>query len=106
MIFITVNRDIDTQIIQPFIITLRILGDNTFKKTIFTLKKSKDFKFILIDKPILPYKPVLKCLQERVDLPLTEELLALNPKKKIHESRLIPSAKGCGCSGWLRYGGP
>jgi hypothetical protein len=90
--FATVDRNIDALIMQPPLIVLQIYGDEAFKKAIFALKLSKDLDFFLVDTPIFAYEPVLKCLQEKVDLPLAEQLLALDAKADIPESPLIPDS--------------
>jgi hypothetical protein len=90
--FATVDRNIDALIMQPPVVMLQIYGDEAFKKALFALKLSTDLEFLLVDTPIFAYEPVLKCLQEMVDLPLAEEMLALNAKARTPESSLIPDS--------------
>ncbi len=88
--FANVDRNEDALIKESPVIMLQISGDEAFKKTLFALKLSRDLEFVLVDTPIFAYEPVLKCLQEKVDLPLAEELLTRNPKNGTPQSPLIP----------------
>jgi hypothetical protein len=88
--FATVDRNEDALILQPPVVMLQISGDEAFKKTLFALRLSNNVEFLLVDTPIFAYEPVLNRLQERVDLPLAEELLDLSPKNRTPESPLIP----------------
>ncbi len=88
--FANVDRNEDALIKEPPVVMLRILGDEAFKKALFALKLSGDLEFVLVDTPIFAYEPVLKCLQEKVDLPLAEELLTDSPTDGAPQSPLIP----------------
>jgi hypothetical protein len=53
---------------------LRISGEEALKKSLLYLKLYSDVDFLVVDTPIFAYEPILKCLQESVEMPLTEEL--------------------------------
>ena len=88
--FATVDRNEDALMRQPPVVMLRISEDEAFKKALFALKLSGNLEFLLVDTAIFAYEPVLKCLQEKVDLPLAEELLGHNPKDGASQPPLIP----------------
>lgn len=46
--------------------------------------------FLAVDTPTFAYEPILKCLQERVDFPLTEELFLYEREQPLKESSLAP----------------
>lgn len=90
--FANVDRNEDALIKETPIVMLQILGDEAFKKALFALKLSGDLEFVLVDTPIFAYEPVLKCLQDKVDLPLAEELLAHSPTEGASQSPLLPDS--------------
>lgn len=90
--FASVERNIDALIMEPPLVMLQISGDDAFKKTLYAFKDSKDLEFLLVDTPVFAYEPVLRCLQDKVDLPLAEELLALDLRERVAGCPLIPGA--------------
>ncbi|PYH42931.1 P-loop containing nucleoside triphosphate hydrolase protein [Aspergillus saccharolyticus JOP 1030-1] len=49
-----------------------------------------DVHFILVETPMFAYEPILKCLQETVDIPLTEELFLHQKGQSVRESDIVP----------------
>ena len=88
--FANVDRNEDALIEEPPVVMLQILGDEAFKKALLALKLPGNLEFVLVDTPIFAYEPVLKCLQEKVDLPLLDELLTYNVTDGASQSPLIP----------------
>jgi hypothetical protein len=88
--FATIDRDEDALVAEPPIIMLRIAGDEAFKKTLSYLKLYSDVDFVLVGTPMFAYEHVLKCLQETVDLPLTEELFLQQKEESVRESDIVP----------------
>ena len=88
--FANVDRNEDALIEEPPVVMLQILGDEAFKKALLALKLSGILEFVLVDTPIFAYEPVLRCLQEKVDLPLAEELLTHSPTESASQSPLVP----------------
>lgn len=88
--FATIERDIDTLISEPPVIMLRIAGDEALRKTLLYLKLYPDVDFLLVDAPIFAYEPILKCLQEKMDFPLKEELFLYEKGQKAAESNSVP----------------
>lgn len=87
--FATVDRDIDKLASDPPVIALQI-ADEALKKTLLYLKMFKDVEFLLVDTPFFAYEPILKCLQETMDLTLAEELLFSQQGKQLALSDLAP----------------
>jgi hypothetical protein len=48
--------------------------------------------FLVVDSSTFAYEPILKCLQERTDFPLTEELFLYEKDAPVNESSLAPWA--------------
>lgn len=90
--FANVDRNEDALIKEPPVVMLQILGDEAFKKALLALKLSGNLEFVLVDTPIFAYEPVLKCLQQKVDLPLADELLTHSVTDGAPQSPLIPSS--------------
>ena len=90
--FANVDRNEDALINETPGVMLQILGDEAFKKALFALKLYSDLEFVLVDTPIFAYEPVLKCLQDKVDLPLAEEFLARSPAEGASQSPLVPDS--------------
>lgn len=88
--FATIERDEDALVAEPPIIMLRIAGDEAFKKTLLYLKLYGDVHFVLVETPMFAYEPILKCLQETVDIPLTEELFLHQKGQSVRESYIVP----------------
>ncbi|KAJ5150850.1 uncharacterized protein N7482_010102 [Penicillium canariense] len=88
--FATIERDIDALISDPPVVMLRIAGQEALKKSLLFLKLYNDVDFLVVDTPIFAYEPILKCLQERVEFPLTEELFLYERDQPMKESSLAP----------------
>lgn len=88
--FATIERDIDALVSDPPIVMLRIAGEEALKKCLLSLKLYNDVEFLVVDTRIFAYEPILKCLQERVDFPLTEELFLYEREQPVKESSLAP----------------
>lgn len=90
--FATIKRDIHGLLSDPPIIMLRIAGDDMLKKALLYLKLYDDVDFLLVDTPIFAYEPILECLQEKVDFPLTQELFLYEEGQQVQKSNLIPQS--------------
>ena len=90
--FANVDRNEDALMQEPPVVMLQILGEEAFKKALYQLKLSGDLEFVLVDTPIFAYEPVLRCLQEKVDLPLAEELLTHSSTDGASQPPLIPDS--------------
>ncbi|KAJ5972007.1 ATPase AAA-type core [Penicillium vulpinum] len=88
--FATIERDIDELVSDPPVVMLRISGEEALKKSLLYLKLYHDVEFLLVDTAMFAYEPVLKCLQERIELPLTEELFLYEKDQPVQESSLAP----------------
>jgi hypothetical protein len=90
--FATVERSVEALALDPPVITLRISGDDALRKALLYFRLHRDVEFVLVDTPTFAYEPVLKCLQEMTDLPLTGELLFYEKGLKIGEANLVPKS--------------
>ena len=88
--FATIERNIDKLGLEPPVVMLRISGEEALKKSLLYLKLYSDVDFLVVDTPIFAYEPILKCLQESVEMPLTEELFLYERDQLIKNSSLAP----------------
>ncbi|KAL8823207.1 MAG: hypothetical protein Q9191_006073 [Dirinaria sp. TL-2023a] len=88
--FATLDRNENALLNDPPVVMLQIAGDEALKPVLFALKSKAHLRFILVDTATFAYEPILKCLQERVDLPLANELLAYGSIGPEQEDSLIP----------------
>ncbi|OKL58227.1 hypothetical protein UA08_06552 [Talaromyces atroroseus] len=88
--FATIERDIDKLILDSPVIMLHVAGDEPLHKTLLYLKLYDDVDFLLVDAPIFAYHPILKCLQDKLDFPLIDELFLYKSDQSPRESDLIP----------------
>lgn len=76
--FATLDRVEELLVRDPPVITLRIPEKRALERTLLALKLSQGVDFVLVDTAMFAYEPVLECLQEKIELPLAEELLSLH----------------------------
>ncbi|KAE8380077.1 P-loop containing nucleoside triphosphate hydrolase protein [Aspergillus bertholletiae] len=89
--FATLDRNVDQLCRDVPVIVLRVLGEHAMKKTLKSFKLHNDIKFLLVDASVFAYEPVLKCLQTKADLPLSQELLEYQRGEPAAGSGLIPA---------------
>ncbi|CAG8220337.1 unnamed protein product [Penicillium salamii] len=88
--FAIIERDVDALTSDPPVVMLRITGEEALKKCLLYLKLYDDVEFLVVDTPTFAYEPILRCLQERVDFPLKEELFLFEKGQPARESVLAP----------------
>ena len=90
--FATIDRNEDLLAEDPPIVLLQIFGSSTFMKTLISLKTvhQQDLEFVQVDTPFFAYEPVLKCLQEKSSLPLSNELLGIVEPIQLARSPVTP----------------
>ena len=90
--FATIDRNEDLLSEDPPIILLQIFGDSALMKTLISLKTmhQQKFEFVQVDTSFFAYEPILKCLQAKTTLPLSNELLGLAESRKIARSPFAP----------------
>ena len=90
--FATIDRNEDLLSQEPPIILLQIFGDSALMKTLISLKTmdQRELEFVQVDTPFFAYEPILKCLQEKSSLPLSNELLGLVESEQIARSPIAP----------------
>lgn len=88
--FTTIIRDIDKLIADPPVLLFHVVGYDAFQKTLSYLKLYNDVSFLLVETPVFAYEPILRCLQEKVDYPLVEELFLYNKDQPVKTSDMIP----------------
>ncbi|KAJ5448828.1 hypothetical protein N7445_003649 [Penicillium cf. griseofulvum] len=88
--FATIERDIDQLISDPPVVMLRITGEEALKKSLLSLKLYNEVEFLVVDTAMFAYEPILRCLKERIELPLTEELFLYERDQPVKDSSLAP----------------
>jgi hypothetical protein len=88
--FATIERNIEKLALEPPVVMLRISGEEALKKSLLYLKLYSDLRFLVVDTPIFAYEPILKCLQESIEIPLTEELFLYERGQPVKDSNLAP----------------
>ncbi|KAJ5771640.1 P-loop containing nucleoside triphosphate hydrolase protein [Penicillium odoratum] len=88
--FATIERNIEDLISTPPVVMLRITGAEAMKKSILFLKIYDDVEFVVVNTATFAYEPILRCLQERVEFPLTEELFLYEKDEPVRNSALAP----------------
>jgi hypothetical protein len=76
--FATLERVIDDLLMENPIINLKICGDTALKKALLAFQSNVTIDFLQVDTPFFAYEPILRGLQSRIDLPLTQHLLEFN----------------------------
>lgn len=90
--FMTVDRNEDLLAQDPPVILLHVFGNSALMKTLISLKTAhrQQLEFVQVDTPFFAYEPVLKCLQEKTSLPLSDELLGLVESRQLVRSPFAP----------------
>ncbi|PWY84476.1 putative AAA family ATPase [Aspergillus sclerotioniger CBS 115572] len=73
--FCTLDRDVELLSRSPPQITLRIIGQSALAKTLLYFKLFRDIEYLLVDASVFAYEPILRCLQDKLDISLAKELL-------------------------------
>ena len=69
---------------------LRVEGEDALNKALLYLKLYDDVEFLVVNTATFAYEPILKCLQERVNFPLTGELFLYEKGQPAKTSDLAP----------------
>ncbi|KAF1989215.1 P-loop containing nucleoside triphosphate hydrolase protein [Aulographum hederae CBS 113979] len=88
--FATLDRDADRMAQSPPLLLFQIDGPAAIAKALLALKTSAKVDFIQVDTPVFAYEPVLKCLQEKMELPLGDQILLTHPHSPLSESDVKP----------------
>ena len=83
--FVSVDRE-ETQLSQlPPVIKLRITDDEALNKVLIASKVTRVFDFIQVDTAVFAYEPILRCIQDMLEIPLHEQLLdpTLGPQEAV-----------------------
>ena len=75
---------------EPPIIMLQVMGDEAFQKALIAFKQFRDLELCLVDTSFFAYEPVLRCLQEKSEFPLVEQLLSNSSDDYSDCSTLVP----------------
>ncbi|RAL15897.1 P-loop containing nucleoside triphosphate hydrolase protein [Aspergillus homomorphus CBS 101889] len=90
--FATIERNLDDLLAVPPVVKLRAAGREAMRKTLLFLKLYDDVEFLVVDTATFAYEPILKCLQERVEFPFTEELFLYERGQPLKDSALAPQS--------------
>ncbi|KAI9712047.1 MAG: hypothetical protein M1820_001756 [Bogoriella megaspora] len=89
--FATLDRNEELLAQEPPAIVLQVSGEPALDRALLMCKESKDLHFLVVDTPVFAYEPILKCLQDKAELSLAEELLRFHPERNIGLSNSCPS---------------
>ncbi|KAF8550862.1 hypothetical protein OG21DRAFT_1478368 [Imleria badia] len=84
--FGTVNRVEELLASKPPIIVLQLDGDVNIRKTLTSLRMSKNVQLIQIDAATFAFEPVLSALKKN-SIPLSKEILFWNPESPLESCR-------------------
>lgn len=88
--FATIIRDDDKLVMNTPELMLRITGHEVLKKALICMELYDDVDFLVVDSPIFAYEPILKCLQEKLDYPLIDDLFLYKREQPVSHSSLTP----------------
>ncbi|KAL4882176.1 P-loop containing nucleoside triphosphate hydrolase protein [Aspergillus karnatakaensis] len=88
--FATVDRQVDYLLEDPPKVVLRIIGDEAARKSLSYFKLYDNIVFLFVDTPTFAYEPILKGLQEKVELPLADELLDFDDDIELSQANTVP----------------
>ncbi|KAL1648449.1 hypothetical protein SLS58_002204 [Diplodia intermedia] len=91
--FATLDRNEKLLAAEPPVVTLRIPEIRALGRVLRTLKLSKNVEFLVVDTAMFAYQPILDCLQQKLELPLADELLFLKekePNQRVEPSSICP----------------
>lgn len=92
--FATTGRNEEMLARDPPILLLRIFGTSALVKTFIALKTfhHRELEFVMVDTPFFAFEPILRSLQEKQSIPLSDELLKLSDYTAMRESPVFPRA--------------
>lgn len=73
--FATLDRNEDLLARDPPVLNLQITDNAALSRTMLASKISRNLQFLQVATAVFAYEPILKCLQQKLDLPLETELL-------------------------------
>ncbi|KAL9068301.1 MAG: hypothetical protein Q9157_006551 [Trypethelium eluteriae] len=88
--FANIDRNEDLLVLSPSVILLHIAGGAAFQRALIASRESNKLQFLLVDTPVFAYEPILKCLQDKTELPLADQVLQLDPNKNASASPICP----------------
>ncbi|KAE8414807.1 P-loop containing nucleoside triphosphate hydrolase protein [Aspergillus pseudocaelatus] len=88
--FTTLDRNVNQLCLDVPVIVLKVLGEQAMKKALASFKLYNDIQFLVVDAAVFAYEPILKCLQDKTDLPLSRELLGYQGDGLTEKSGLVP----------------
>jgi hypothetical protein len=80
--FATLLRAEDPLMEDKPAITLVVPSDESLKKVLMTLNNTVDLQFVRMNTPTFAYEPILRCLQSKLELPLSELLLSAKDEER------------------------
>jgi hypothetical protein len=88
--FVTFQREDKLLADNPPRVVVQVAGEMPFQKVLAELKLSGKLQLVLVNTSIFAYEPVLRCLQQKAELPLSEEILSLSSSQMIRNSAVCP----------------
>lgn len=73
--FGTLSRVEELLLCDPPVVTVQISSREALERCLTALRLSSNLEFVLVDTSVFAYEPVLRCLQTKLELPLSQVLL-------------------------------
>ncbi|KAI9729943.1 MAG: hypothetical protein M1834_006140 [Cirrosporium novae-zelandiae] len=84
--FAIISRNEDLLARRPPVIVLQFSTEPAFLKALIASHTYTDIQLLQVDTPLFAYEPVLKCLQEKKELQLSEELLFFDSNQRLQNN--------------------
>ena len=80
-----IDRNEDLLASVPPVVVLQFSGEAAYVKTLMAAKTYSSLRLVQVDTPLFAYEPILRRLQEKRDLQLTDELMFMTPVQSPYE---------------------
>lgn len=90
--FTSIERDRDDSglLLDNPVIKLQVSGEEQIRKVLIALELHDDVDLITVSTPVFAYHPILKCLQEKLEFPLIQDLFLHEKGGSIETADTVP----------------
>lgn len=81
--FGTIDRNTSSLLDNVPTLAIKITGGDSLRRILQRSADKAEFSFVAVNTPVFAYQPILKRLQEQIESPLSDTLLALEPLPKV-----------------------
>ncbi|KAI6815896.1 P-loop containing nucleoside triphosphate hydrolase protein [Hortaea werneckii] len=85
VIFATLLRAEEPLMEEVPAVTLVVPGTEALERVLSCVSGSSSLDFVLMSTPVFAYEPILRCLQTKLELPLSELLLSTNEDERVED---------------------